>query len=88
MNVRHTADVRVLVKSGAKVLSDEVVAVRLLDAHLTVQSYCWGGAFGQASWHDGKARTVHPPKVTVNLVNPADELKPGQECDCTECVPV
>jgi hypothetical protein len=87
MNVRHTAEVQVTVKSGNRILSKNTVPVRLLDAHLSVESYCHGGGFGQANWHDPQGRPLqHAPKVKITLVNPDDVLAEGQECDCTECV--
>lgn len=86
MMIRHDAMLRVQMKVGRRVLSEQVVEAKNLDAHLTVQSYCYGGAFGQVNWHDGTGKPLDaPPRAHIKLVNPGDELAPGQPCPCPDC---
>lgn len=81
--VRHDAPLEVTVKAGRKVLSREIVEARLLDAHITVQSYMRGGAFNGHDWRDNEGnRLSRPPTVTYHLADPSYALAEGEECPC------
>ena len=84
MRVRHDARVRVVIKCGLpghhRPCSDDVMEVRLLDAHLAVAAVTHGKVSGMDSGVRVRSR--------VTLVDPTrDVLQDGQTCPCAECEP-
>ena len=87
MRVRHDAPLKVTlkVKGTGEVLDVSTVPANQLDAHLTVQAYCRGGAFNQHNWHNNKGEPIAGITAEYELHDLSYALTEGQECDCLEC---
>lgn len=93
VTVRHDAELKVtFYERGLRshVLSVDTVKAYLLDAHITMQTVCYGGVSGMVRWSDPKTgKPLQGVSYHYELVNPdRDILTDGQLCDCTEvCLP-
>lgn len=85
MNVRHDAPIEVTLLDGQRVIGQDVVEARLVNAHLTVQAYCHGGVSGMVNWNDRGRALSRAPKVRLRLTDESFELAEGELCGCDEC---
>jgi len=65
------------------------VSAELLGAHMTVRSAMYNANpySGGGLWHHPRTgKRISRPKVQIDLVNPDDELKGDELCDCRDCL--
>ncbi len=64
-------DVVVTIRSGRKTLSREVMDESLVDAHLTVAAFMYGGVSGHsAGWaHPSSGQPLQRPRATIRRVS-------------------
>lgn len=87
--LRHDAPLEVQIIGDGNVLCTDVVEADVLGAHLTVQAYCFGGAFNGVDWHDGSGKGIYlstRPSVLVKIADESYILKEGQLCECPKCL--
>lgn len=85
MRVKHGAPVEITYKDRNMILERHTVPVELAESDMAVFSATHGGVSGMVNWnHLGKPLSG-PPKVSIKVVNPSDELKEGELCPCGNC---
>lgn len=87
MHVRHDAQARITVKTGARVLEDRLTPVDSIGGAMTLASVTYNRASmsGGVDWWDpGTGRPISRPKVLVRL-RADDVLTGGQLCHCPAC---
>ena len=89
VQVRHDALLKVVFRSGDRVLDESVVKAYLLSAHITSMSYIFNAAIdGGVAWRDPvTGAAIKKPTYTYELVDPdAAILKDGELCTCERCL--
>lgn len=89
MNVKHTAEIREVLKAGDRVLQERIAPARDFADSYTVWSYMYR-LLGVHSygWRDPITHELFEkaPTYSIEVVNPDDILEDGQLCDCRDCL--
>lgn len=88
MNVKHTAEIRELLTVDGRVIQENVQPARDFCSSYTVWSYMYRPlGVHSANWRDPSTGNVFrkAPSYSIEVVNPDDELKDGEFCDCADC---
>ena len=87
MRLKHGAKVRQVLRSGDLVLEDRVCDPEdLISTELFSLIYNRNISGGIDWWNPSTGEPLeHRPKMTIELVNPDDELKGAELCDCKDC---
>jgi hypothetical protein len=89
MRLKHGSKLRMIVtdKKTDKKLQEDIIHIEELNSYLTVLGILYNGKTmsGGIDWrHPITSRSIKP-QWKYELVDPTDELKEDEECDCEKC---
>jgi hypothetical protein len=87
MRVKHGMKAHFVLKSGNRVLEDELMDIGLVGGHITLVSIMYNrlSVSGGCAWWDPKTdNTIAKPKYTIS-VDETQVLTGDQVCDCSKC---
>jgi len=87
LRVKHSARLRLTIKSGQKVLEDRLVPAETIGGAITVAGYMYNGLSmsGGVSWRNpATGDSIKRPKYSIRC-RPEDVLTEDMLCTCPTC---